>query len=76
MMRRHFVNRRGFVKGVASLAAFAGAPRLFGIGGGSRPLLTLGVISDTHITDKASTVVLERTLIFMRDRKVDAVIIC
>ena len=76
MTRRHLVNRRDFVKGAVSLAAFAGAPRLFGIGGGSRPLLTLGVISDTHITDKASAAVLERTLMFMRDRKVDAVMIC
>ncbi len=68
------VPRRGFLKGAAAFSAF-GAPRLFGMDGG-KPALTFGVISDTHITDKASTMVLERTLKYFRDCKVDAVMIC
>ena len=65
-------DRRGFLKGAAAFASMR-ASSLFAA---SRPALTLGVISDTHITDRESTLVLERTLRFFRDRKVDAVMIC
>ena len=70
------INRRRFLKGATSLAVIAGVPRLFAIAGTARPALTLGVISDIHITDRESTQVLERTLQFFRDRRVDAVMIC
>lgn len=68
------VGRRGFIKGAGALASF-GPSTLFA-GGKARPALTLGVIADTHITDRESTQVLERTLRFFRDRKVDAVMNC
>ncbi len=74
-MNNHSINRRSFLKGATSLAAFAGAPCLFGMDD-TRPRLVFGVISDTHISDRDSASVLERTLMFMRDRKVDAVMIC
>ena len=71
----HSFGRRGFLKSIGGFAAL-GVPNLLAAGKNDRPLLTLGLISDTHIGTRASAVVLERTLNFFRGRKVDAVMIC
>ena len=71
----HRFGRRGFLKSVGGFAAL-GIPNLLASEKKDVPKLTLGVVSDTHIGTRASAVVLERTLKFFRDRKVDAVMIC
>ena len=77
------------MKDAASLVALGFAPRLHAsaaasssgdcprIGlAGDCPRIAVGVISDIHVGAASSTAVLERTLRFFRDRKVDAVMIC
>ena len=74
MRRETGMQRRSFLKSAGIFAAL-GAPNLLAKEK-DRPDLTLGVISDTHIGTRASAVILERTLDFFHDRKVDAVMIC
>ena len=68
------VRRRDFLRGTAAVAAL-GAPNLWGHER-DRPLLTLGVVSDTHIGPREAAATFGRTLRFFRDRKVDAVMNC
>ena len=68
------MRRREFLKG-AGACAVLGAPGIFSKKK-DKAELTLGVISDTHIGTLESAIVLEKTLTFFRDRKVDAVMIC
>jgi hypothetical protein len=67
------LSRRSFLGGAVALGAFAGCRN--GAFGGERPLARVGVISDIHLTDPASTVTLASTLAFFRDSGVDAVLI-
>lgn len=68
------ISRRGFIGGAAAFMGLAGCRSFLASSG--RPAVSFGVISDPHITTPESTFVLERTLRYFRDRKVDAVMIC
>ena len=71
---KYCLGRRGFLRGAAAFSAL-GAPNVWGQDR-NRPLLTVGIVSDTHIGPREATANFERTLKFFRDRKVDAVMHC
>ena len=66
------LSRRSFLVGASALS-FTGCalPKV----SAGRHNLSFGVLSDIHITDRASTEVFRKTLAFFRDQKVDAVMI-
>ena len=68
------LGRRDFLQGVAAFSAL-GAPNVWGQDR-NRPLLTVGIVSDTHIGPPETAANFERTLKFFRNRKVDAVMHC
>ena len=65
------VSRRSFI---AASGAFA-VSKLAGGVLPERPELVVGILSDTHVTDRASTLALRRALRYFRERLVDAVVI-
>ena len=67
------ISRRNFLGGAVALAG-AGGCRALGIGG-ETPRLTFGVLSDLHVTTPESTEAFRRALAYLRDRKVDAVVV-
>lgn len=77
-------SRRGFLKGVAALGAFAGGGmRLFAADAG-KPLLRFGVVSDVHVRlapggeglhPDYNTETLEKAFTYFRDNGADAVMI-
>ncbi|MBR3220729.1 MAG: metallophosphoesterase [Kiritimatiellae bacterium] len=69
------MQRRDFLRSVSAVATTLGFPSLWGRER-ERPLLTLGVVSDTHIGPREAAANFEQTLRFFRDRKVDAVMNC
>lgn len=68
------MGRRRFLGGAAAFTTL-GVPTVWGHER-NRPLLTLGVVSDTHIGPREAAANFEQTLRFFRDRKVDAVMNC
>lgn len=70
------VSRRAFIGGASALAA---APGLFAVRADEASGVdgvTIGVISDTHVTGPESALGLERALRFFAERKVDGVVHC
>lgn len=67
------ISRRDFLGGAATLLGMSGCQSI-GLKG-DRPNLKVGIISDPHITTPESTALLRNSLIYFRDRKVDAVLI-
>ena len=65
------VSRRSFI---AASGAFA-VSKLAGGVLPERPELVVGILSDTHVTDRASTLALRRALRYFRERLVDAVVL-
>lgn len=65
------LSRRGFI---AALGASAAVCRLSGASAFA-PRLVFGILSDTHITDQASTGTLRRALKYFNARGVDAVVV-
>jgi len=69
------MNRRGFILASAALAA-QGPFRSFAAAGLSPARLKVGIITDTHVQDSASTGPFEHALRYFRDCGVDAVMHC
>ena len=75
-MRGMAVSRRAFIGGASAAIA---APRLLAFRAGTVPEasgVTLGVISDTHVTGPESAAELARAFRFFAARKVDGVVHC
>ena len=67
------ISRRSFLGGAVALAGASGC-RALGLSG-TKPNLVFGVLSDLHVTTPESTAVFRRALAYLRDRKVDAVVV-
>jgi len=71
-MKTTFIDRRGFLGGLAALGAAGGCRSLIP---GTGPNLRFGVLSDVHVTTRRSCRLLERSFWQLRRLNVDAVVI-